>query len=140
MSTVNVPVVSQPDPEPRRPVSPDSLDDKNPAKQSISDVSVDDLRPADEQPPRFSDWIFRRRVLKNRDLDAIATKRSVYDDADLATHYYPKKEYENLHRFDPNARWTYREELGIIRKIDWKVMFWAAISFSALNLDRYNIR
>jgi hypothetical protein len=34
----------------------------------------------------------------------------VYDEPDLAAHYWPKKEYENLHRFDPKARWTYREE------------------------------
>ncbi|KAJ7885110.1 allantoate permease [Mycena olivaceomarginata] len=73
------------------------------------------------------------------DPDAISTRRSVYDDPDLAAHYWPKKDYENLHRFDPKARWTYREEQALVRKIDWKVMLWAAISFSALNLDRGNI-
>ncbi|KAJ7802783.1 hypothetical protein B0H14DRAFT_2385152, partial [Mycena olivaceomarginata] len=60
-------------------------------------------------------------------------------DPDLAAHYWPKKEYENLHRFDPKARWTYREEQALVRKIDWRVMLWAAVSFSALNLDRGNI-
>jgi hypothetical protein len=63
----------------------------------------------------------------------------VYDDPDLASHYWPKEDYENLHRFDPKARWTYREEQALLRKIDWKVMLWAAISFSALNLDRGNL-
>ncbi|KDR79520.1 hypothetical protein GALMADRAFT_63430, partial [Galerina marginata CBS 339.88] len=27
----------------------------------------------------------------------------------------------------------------LVRKIDWKVMLWAAISCSALNLDRNNL-
>ena len=44
------------------------------------------------------------------DLDAIATKRSVYDDPNLAQYYWPKENYENLHRFDVTARWTIREE------------------------------
>jgi len=44
------------------------------------------------------------------DLDAIATKRSVYDDPNLAQYYWPKENYENLHRFDVAARWTIREE------------------------------
>lgn len=27
----------------------------------------------------------------------------------------------------------------LVRKIDWRIMLWAAISFSALNIDRSNI-
>lgn len=34
---------------------------------------------------------------------------------------------------------SYLRSEAIIRKIDWKVMLWAAISFSALNLDRNNL-
>lgn len=70
----------------------------------------DDL--VDEEPPTFKlfDFLFRRHAYTPRDLDATATRRSVYDDSHLAPHYWPKKEYENIHRFDPKARWTYREE------------------------------
>lgn len=55
--------------------------------------------------------LFKRGSRSKQSLDSIATKRSVYDDPNLAPHYWPKKEYENLHRFDPTARWTRREEL-----------------------------
>ncbi|KAJ7322864.1 allantoate permease [Mycena albidolilacea] len=106
----------------------------------IKSISTDTDDLVDKEPPpfRWSSWLFNRQALQH-DPDAISTRRSVYDDPDLAAHYWPKKDYENLHRFDPKARWTYREEQALVRKIDWKVMLWAAISFSALNLDRSNI-
>ncbi|THU80658.1 allantoate permease [Dendrothele bispora CBS 962.96] len=121
-----------------------SVDDKHdrPVQET---VVLDDLRDDDVPQFRLTSWLFNRtRKLhgsetKVFDLDSTATRRSVYDDPHLAEFYWPKKEYENLHRFDPNARWTFREENAIVRKIDWKVMLWAAISFSALNLDRNNL-
>ncbi|CAK5272188.1 unnamed protein product [Mycena citricolor] len=118
---------------------------------SIAKVSFEDLpkRPADASnlvdgaPPelRWTSWLLRLARGKQSvpDPDATATRRSVFDDPELAAHYQPTAGYENRHRFDPAARWTYREERALVRKIDWKVMLWAAISFSALNLDRSNI-
>ncbi|TFK49343.1 allantoate permease [Heliocybe sulcata] len=118
-----------------------SADDK-----SVSIVSdkaqepLDDLvEPDEEYQFRFTDWLFGRKSRKPLDQDAVATKRSVFDDPVLVEHYWPKPEYENIHRLDPKARWTYREEKALVRKIDWRVMLWAAISFSALNLDRSNV-
>ncbi|KAI6146235.1 allantoate permease [Pisolithus tinctorius] len=97
-----------------------------------------DLVDEAEQQPNFTELLFRKRK-HLIDPDVIATKRSVFDDAMLAPHYWPKKDYENIHRFDPSARWTYREEWALVRKIDWKIMVMAAIGFSALNLDRSNV-
>ncbi|KAG1868533.1 allantoate permease [Suillus subluteus] len=105
----------------------------------ISSLPTDDLVDEVEQQFSWTTAIFHRKRIVPPDPDAIATRRSVFDDPDLAPHYWPKKEYENLHRFDPTARWTYREEKALVRKLDWKIMIMATIGFSALNLDRSNI-
>ncbi|KAH9949379.1 MFS general substrate transporter [Amylocystis lapponica] len=67
-------------------------------------------------------------------LDSIATQPSVFDDPVTLEVYRPPAVWENAHRFDPNARWTWREEY-----IDWLVMVWAFIMFFSLDLDRSNI-
>ncbi|ETN39112.1 uncharacterized protein HMPREF1541_05334 [Cyphellophora europaea CBS 101466] len=81
--------------------------------------------------------LFRKR--KNHELDQIATQPSVFDDPASAKYFHPTERYENLHRFDPNFRWTWREELPLINKIDWKITLWACIAFFALDLDRGNL-
>ncbi|KUL89722.1 hypothetical protein ZTR_00602 [Talaromyces verruculosus] len=81
--------------------------------------------------------LFQRK--KNVDPDAIATTRSVFDDPLLRQYYQPHPQYENLHRFDIDERWTYREEAAVRRKTDLTILVWILVMFFGLNLDRGNL-
>ncbi|KAG9311725.1 major facilitator superfamily domain-containing protein [Chiua virens] len=78
-----------------------------------------------------------RRKNLPRDLDAIATRRSVFDNPRLAPYYWPKKDYENIHRFDPRLLTTINKVL--VRKVDWKIMAMAIVVYFTLSLDRSDI-
>ncbi|KAK9462295.1 major facilitator superfamily domain-containing protein [Lipomyces oligophaga] len=92
---------------------------------------------ATEGPFKYYFWTLPSQI--DRDLDAVATQPSVFDDPEQAKLSQPIPEYENLHRFDPLARWTWREEKTIIRKMDLRIMLWCSVMFMALQLDRGNI-
>ncbi|KAK0198772.1 major facilitator superfamily domain-containing protein [Armillaria mellea] len=116
----------------------DQDDDASLSEKSTSQEKAPPLgAPIDNTHTGIWKWLGSRRVA--RDLDAIATQPSVFDDPATLEAYRPPPQYENTHRFDPKARWTWREEKSIVRKIDLRIMIWAATMFFALDLDRSNI-
>jgi hypothetical protein len=86
------------------PQSDISSDEKSGAKAELK--SIPELgAPAADQPGLRGSW-----KQAKRDPNAIATQPSVFDDLNTLEAYRPPPEYENTHRFDPNARWTWGEE------------------------------
>ncbi|ETS77578.1 hypothetical protein PFICI_11452 [Pestalotiopsis fici W106-1] len=114
-------------------------DPKNNAEdEDVKEICNDLVQPGStSNPPGL--WALLTSRRKPADPDATATVRSVFDDANLAGYYLPHKDYENLHRFDPSERWTYREEQEVRRKIDLKIFLWVLVMFFALNIDRGNL-
>ncbi|KAI0095245.1 MFS general substrate transporter [Irpex rosettiformis] len=124
-----------------RDINDDSSSDKIINSKSVADtnaVAVEDVPPLGAL---ISDDIERRPFWKRRKFgaDDIATQPSVFDDPSTLETYRPPPQYENSHRFDPRFRWTWKEEFAIVRKIDFRIMFWAWIMFFSLDLDRSNI-
>lgn len=89
--------------------------------------------------PKVDRRFFFQRPKNRNDPEAIATQPSVFDDPAKLQEYRPPDEWENVHRLDPDVRWTWREEYTLIRKIDGRIMTFAALMFMALELDRSNI-
>ncbi|KAJ2927697.1 hypothetical protein H1R20_g9392, partial [Candolleomyces eurysporus] len=117
--------------------SDSSLDEKG----SKADVSAGAIPPLGAPVDAVAGNPFTSMFKKNTklDLDAIATQPSVFDDPVSLEAYRPPPQYENTHRFDPLARWTWREEISVVKKIDLRIMIWACIMFFSLDLDRSNI-
>jgi hypothetical protein len=82
--------------------------------------------------------------------NAFVNDASPFDDPEVRKFYWPRSDYEGLHRFFPDFKWTIGEEkrlfhlnvsltISLIRKMDWKVTTWVCLMFFSLQLDRGNI-
>ncbi|KAI0095423.1 MFS general substrate transporter [Hypoxylon sp. NC0597] len=118
------------------PVLVKNIGDKKTATESTTSLDSDGIPPLGVPAEEKRFWFQRA---KDFDPEAIATQPSVFDDPQTAEKYQPRNDWENLHRFDPKARWTWAEEYAILRKIDFRIMIWACIMFMALELDRANL-
>jgi hypothetical protein len=81
--------------------------EKGEGSEKVTQVVVEPLPLGEPRKDDNSSWWSSSKPV---DLDAIATQRSVFDDPEVAKHYQPRPDWENLHRFDLSARWTWREE------------------------------
>lgn len=63
-------------------------------------------------------------LLSPADLVQIATQPSIWDSENVEEYKdrYIHPKWENMDAFDPNFRWTWREENAARRKVDWKIM------------------
>ena len=84
------------------------FDDPDDPKIPKHGVPLDSTSRGDNEVKFSRLWNFWREP--KLDLDAVATQLSVFDDKTTLEVYRPSPEYENVHRFDPLARWTWREE------------------------------
>lgn len=77
-----------------------------------------ELKEQDNPILPFANFFGQRR--KGFDMTAIATQPSIYDNEAAAPFFQPHDRYENKHRFDPKARWSWAEELPLVDKMDFR--------------------
>ena len=81
-------------------------------------------------------------TVSDSDEDGEALRKNPFLDPDVAEHWaavYEKSQYESRHAFDPSFTWSEEEERKLVRRLDWRVCFWACVMFFGLQVDRGNL-
>lgn len=85
----------------------------------------------------------RLREITGSEENGYNDEKNPFRDPAIAQHWtevYEKSQYECRHVFDPSLSWTEEEERRLIRKLDWRVCFWAVsfVSSSAEGARRFS--
>ncbi len=80
----------------------------------------------------------------SKDGQLIITEKldNVFKDPNVYSYYknvYERCNYECRHLLDPDFEWDKKEEKAVVRKLEYRVIFWACMMFMALQVDRGNL-
>lgn len=103
-------------------------------EKSNNDLQFDRTDSSQSESIRKNDT-FVTTVSDSSDEDGEKFKKNPFLDPDVAAHWatiYEKSGYECRHVFDPTLTWTEEEEKKLVRRLDWRVCFWAVSPFSTL--------
>lgn len=130
-----------------------SVEDALPTASQADTLSIQSIEKTGNKPPqgiaKDAELVTARGNVISKDGVVFSSNESddslsgnIFADPEIAAYYrhvYENAKYECRHVFDPTATWSEEEEKKIIRKLDFRVCFWACTMFFSLQVDRGNL-